>query len=349
MKQTFALTLGAVLLALPAFSLQVSAQNAADPFYGDWEGTVKYNGKTQQVAVCMIPLGNNNYEARFFKEFGKQDDPLFFITGQIKDSSAKFINHDAFSFDNVKYDTQDGIVLDATLWTGEVKNNTLKGKLGGKDKGIFDLKKTLRTSPTMGKAAPEGARILFDGTEASKENFLDNGTKNAIRWELKDNGALEVNGGDIIPKKGFNDCVMHIEFRSPYYPDRFGQARGNSGVYINGAYEIQVLDSYGLPGLDNDCAGIYQIQRPAVNVCFPPDYWQTYDIDFTMPRFDADGKKTANGRLTLLHNGVKVYDNLELPHATPGAINPGERDQVGLLLQDHGDKVQYRNIWVLEK
>ena len=68
-----------------------------------------------------------------------------------------------------------------------------------------------------------------------------------------------------------------------------------------------------------------------------------------MPRFDADGKKTANGRLTLLHNGVKVYDNLELPHATPGAINPGERDQVGLLLQDHGDKVQYRNIWVLEK
>ena len=152
MKQTFALTLGAVLLTLGS---QASAQNAADPFYGDWEGTVKYNGQNQQVAVCMIPLGNNRYEARFFKEFGKQDDPLFFITGEIKDGSTKFIDHNAFSFDKVKYDTQDGIVLDSTLWTGEVKNNTLKGKLGGKDKGTFDLKKTLRTSPTMGKTAPK--------------------------------------------------------------------------------------------------------------------------------------------------------------------------------------------------
>jgi hypothetical protein len=104
-----------------------------------------------------------------------------------------------------------------------------------------------------------------------------------------------------------------------------------------------------LPGWDNECGGIYQISRPAVNACFPPMQWQTYDIDFTMARFDAEGKKVKNGRVTIKHNGIAIHQDLELSKATPGAINPSERDLVGILLQDHGDKVQFRNIWVLEK
>lgn len=340
MKLELTLLLGAALC------LQVAAQTPSDPFFGDWTGSVNINGAYKEVAVCMIPLGNNRYEARFFNEFGKQDNPLYMIVGEINDGKAKFLDHDALQFGKVKSSTKGGVILDTTLWTGTIKDTVLKGTIAGNTDGTWTLKKIERKSPTLGMKPIDGAVVLFDGT--STDAFKEHGNNNAVRWEIKDN-AMEVKGGNIIPKKGFGDCVMHIEFRSPYTPDRFGQARGNSGVYVNGAYEVQVLDSYGLPGVDNECGGIYQISRPAVNACFPPSYWQTYDIDFTAPRFDADGKKTANARLTVHQNGIKIYDDLELPKATAGAINPSERDLVGFLLQDHGDKVQYRNIWVLEK
>jgi hypothetical protein len=118
-------------------------------------------------------------------------------------------------------------------------------------------------------------------------------------------------------KDKFGDHSLHIEFRTPFMPEARGQARGNSGVYIQGRYELQVLDSFGLEGKNNECGGIYTIAEPIVNMCLPPLVWQTYDIDFTAAEYDGD-KKTKNARVTVKHNGVLIYDDLELPTGTPG-------------------------------
>jgi hypothetical protein len=151
-----------------------------------------------------------------------------------------------------------------------------------------------------------------------------------------------------VSKRTFGDHFLHIEFRTPFMPASRGQARGNSGVYVQGRYEVQVLDSFGLEGKDNECGGIYRLAAPRVNMCFPPLAWQTYDIDFVAARYDAAGKKVANARITVKHNGVTIHDNLELPSATPG-YKPEGPEKLGLFLQNHGNPVVFRNIWVIER
>ena len=157
---------------------------------------------------------------------------------------------------------------------------------------------------------------------------------------------MEVNGGNIISKEGFGDHKLHIEFKLPYMPFASGQGRANSGVYLQGRYEVQVLDSFGLEGEDNECGGIYQVSKPAVNMCLPPLQWQTYDITFKAPRFDSAMKKVANARITIVHNGIVIQDNVELPKVTGGAIDNNEARLGGVMLQDHGNPIQFRNIWV---
>jgi hypothetical protein len=148
-------------------------------------------------------------------------------------------------------------------------------------------------------------------------------------------------------KDAFKSHQLHLEFCLPYMPEARGQGRGNSGLYVAGRYEIQLLDSFGLEGKDNECGGIYKISRPAVNMCLPPLSWQTYDLEFTAPTFDDSGKKVANGRITVRHNGVVIHDNIELPHPTPGGKGGAESDPGPIFLQDHGNPVRYRNIWVV--
>lgn len=140
---------------------------------------------------------------------------------------------------------------------------------------------------------------------------------------------------------------MHIEFRTPFKPLARGQARGNSGVYLQSRYELQVLDSFGLSGENNECGGIYQIAKPSVNMCYPPLSWQTYDIEFKAAKFDESGKKVQNARTTIKHNGVVIHDDLELKSGTPGRHPEGQTDD-GLYLQGHGNPVVYRNIWVVK-
>jgi len=148
-------------------------------------------------------------------------------------------------------------------------------------------------------------------------------------------------------KDKFDSFTLHLEFRTPFMPYATGQARGNSGMYLQDQYECQILDSFGLEGLDNECGGIYKNARPSVNMCLPPLSWQTYDVEFTGTKFDADGKVVKPGTVTIKHNGVMIHDQLELT-PTPGG-GQSDRKPGALFLQDHGDPVRFRNIWIVKK
>jgi hypothetical protein len=143
--------------------------------------------------------------------------------------------------------------------------------------------------------------------------------------------------------------MLHIEFLLPYIPKATGQGRGNSGVYLQGRYEVQVLDSFGLSGEHNECGGIYSIRKPDINACYPPLTWQTYDIDFTAAKFDSNGKKTANARIDVRHNGIVVHKDVEIPRITTAAPSR-EAPSAGFIhLQNHGNPVRFRNIWIVAK
>ncbi len=201
---------------------------------------------------------------------------------------------------------------------------------------IMELARVMRQSPTLGAKPPQGAVVLFDGKDAS--HFP--GAK------VTPDGLLE-QGATSSDK--FSDGTLHIEFMLAYKPYARGQQRGNSGVYLQGRYEVQVLDSFALEGKNNECGGIYSIAAPKVNMAFPPLTWQTYDIDFTAAKYDAEGKKTSNARMTIKHNGVLIHDNVEVPHITTSAPVQEENTPGPLHLQDHKNPARYRNIWFLPK
>lgn len=140
------------------------------------------------------------------------------------------------------------------------------------------------------------------------------------------------------------DGEIFLEFRVPQVPDALtGQQRGNSGVYLQRRYELQILDSYGLPTGPQECAAIYGLRPPDANLCLPPGAWQSYHIFFRAPRFNSEGAKTLNGQLTVWHNGMLVHDAADLTSKT-GAGQPEGYELLPLLLQDHGQPVSFRNL-----
>jgi lysophospholipase L1-like esterase len=223
----------------------------------------------------------------------------------------------------------------ATGWTYSIAQGVLAVRT---DKGeVHQMRKVNRSSPTLGAKAPAGADILFDGTNADGwrngridgRGFLQSGTKS---------------------KDIFTNFTLHLEFLLPFKPHGRGQDRGNSGVYLQDRYEVQVLDSFGLKGENNECGGIYTKHKPAVNMCFPPLVWQTYDVDFTAAKFDEAGKKTKNAVMTVKHNGVLIHDQVEINSTTTASgINTVTPVGGPIQLQDHGNPIYYRNIWVVRR
>jgi hypothetical protein len=195
---------------------------------------------------------------------------------------------------------------------------------------------------TLNAEPLEGAVLLFNGKDVANWTTRDG---RPAGWKVE-GGVLHVvpKTGDIMTRERMTDFYLHLEFRCPDMPQATGQAKGNSGVFLQGRYEIQVLDSYGWkePGL-GDCGAIYNQFAPLVNACRPALAWQTYDVVFRAPRLEEKGP-----RLTVLHNGLVIHNNVQLPGVCGAAIDEEIHTPGPLLLQDHGDLVAYRNIWMVE-
>jgi 3-keto-disaccharide hydrolase len=194
---------------------------------------------------------------------------------------------------------------------------------------------------SLGAKPPEGAVVLFNGQ--NMEGWVKTDGKTPAEWPVTD-GFMTVGRGNIMTEKPFGNFQLHLEFNVPYMPRARGQARGNSGVYLGGIHELQVLDSYKLKPQNNDCGAIYHQIVPAVNACKPPLQWQTYDVTFHKARIEQ-GKVVQKARVTVIQNGLKIIDDAEIS-PTPGGIELAEGQDGAILLQDHGNRVEYRNIWI---
>jgi hypothetical protein len=294
----------------------VAAQDPDFLVQGEYAGElVKPDGARQKVAAQVVARGDGNFEI-YLLEGGlpgdgwKEGDKRAQVSGK-RDGETTAIEGEAA--------------------TGQIRGDvmTLDCKVTG---GKATLERVERKSPTLGAKPANGAKVLF---EVGGANDFENAY-------LSDDGNLV---SEAVTKDKFDSYTLHLEFRLSWKPLATGQARSNSGAYIHDCYEIQVLDSFGLEGADNECGGLYKIKAPDVNMCLPPLVWQTYDVEFKSPRYDASGEKTQNARLTVRHNGVVIHDDIELPSGTPGRQKegPGPRP---LYLQGHGNRVEYRNLWL---
>lgn len=280
--------------------------------------------KGQAHAIQVVALGGNKLDAYIleggFPGLGfTKDKKRFKIAGELNDAVANFSGKDK----------------EGTAFTGVISKGIFTLKKGDATVGTFPRVK--RTSPTVGKKAPKGAVILFDGSDDkawNKDNVVENGL-------LKNN--------DISTIKPFDSYHLHLEFRTPYKPYARGQGRGNSGVYHQGRYETQVLDAFGLEGKMNETGGLYSIRHPDLNMCLPPLEWQTYDVDLTSAEFDDAGVLIKPGLITVRLNGVLVHENVELKKSTPGSKTKFGPGPGSIYLQAHGNPIYYRNIWLIEK
>jgi hypothetical protein len=263
---------------------------------GEYQGEIKGKGK---YGAQVVALGAGKFD-------------VYFLTGGLP--GAGWDTKGRLKVD-AKTDGDKTMLVDKQ-WKGAFGDNSLEGT--APEDAPFMLKKVERKSKTLGDKPPEGALVLFDG-------------KNADEWKggkLVEENLLSC-GTD--SKRGIGAGKLHVEFRCPFQPKARGQGRGNSGVFVQGV-EIQVLDSFGLTGANNECGAFYGKQKPAVNMCLPPLSWQTYDVEMK----EVAGDVIA----TVWHNGVQVHENFVLKK---GPIKPAT-----IHLQNHGNPVMYRNIWFAE-
>lgn len=342
---TFTLATATVVLAADNNKTWTDPQAAGKE---DPDFTVQGEYAADGLGAQVIALGDGHFQAVLYPGglpgAGWNGKEKSLLDGNMDGGKAKFRPSDGeksyMAGDPARFSaTRDFPPEGHRPYRGQIADSVFKLALQDGDFAAT-LKKVERKSPTLGATAPEGAVVLFDGS-------------NARMWKSGKvvDGLLAASGTTSIPT--FKDCTIHLEFRTPYKPHGRSQGRGNSGVYYMGRWETQVLDSFGLEGLNNECGGIYSIAAPKVNMCLPPLSWQTYDVEYKSAKFDPEGNRTAWPRIQVKLNGVLVHEDLELgkTHTTAAPVHGPLVPETGgpIYLQAHGNPVFYRNIWVKEK
>jgi len=318
----------------------MSASATTDPYIGNWEGGFvdppdDYRFHIRDCYAKVIATGEETYRV-ILSPHPFQRTPSYF------DLLADRSGDNALSFETDAYrgTFKEGVFVGALMHEGDWVG--------------FKLKKTEYRSPTLNAEAPSGAIILFDGNGFEHWMPVDEDRKSII-WEIEDEAMRVVSRAthgdpstDIRSRKQFADVFLHLEFQLPFEPDKQGQGRGNSGIFLQDIYEVQILDSFGLEGVWNECGALYEISAPRINMCAPPGQWQTFDILFHAPKFNEAGDKIGNAKTTIHHNGVCVQLDQELPHSTMGPDFPETTNPGHLILQDHNHPVRFRNIWAVD-
>ena len=357
-------------------------------YVGEVPATVAENAT--KMGVQIVALGNDEYQLVAFKgglpgEEGVAWPPVSQETVKVKFADGKLsMTGDGWATEMSM--PGPGVTAERTAARERGENSAPtfgRGAVGGGfgftvpiriDGKEYSFRKVNRRSETLGEKAPEGAIMMFEGNlfggfgqgavrgmrgqggnattgERPSRPAVNISTENLAQGVVDEVTGLLTEKGGVITKERFQDFQLHLEFRLPLMAEARGQARANSGLYLQGRYEVQILDSFGLEPKDNECGGIYSISVPKVNACFPPMAWQTYDVEFTAAKFDANGERTAPAHAVVKLNGILIHDT-DLEHATPGGVvTPRQSPRSGpIFLQDHAsDPVRFRNFWVLSK
>ncbi|MBP90553.1 MAG: hypothetical protein CMJ64_28230 [Planctomycetaceae bacterium] len=327
---------------LPAFT---DPDEAGTDFQIQGEYVGKVGGELS-IGIQVIALGNYEFEGVLnvggLPSAGWDESTVYHLKGKTADSRTSFhgVHGERLKFLNANFS---GSVEDG-VFSGEAQmfQNHL-------DDVTFRLDKVLRKSPTLGSRPPfdSGAIILFDGT-------------NVDEWQkgrLVEDRLLDVG---TTSKRDFGSVRIHMEFCCPFMPTARGMQRGNSGIYVKHEWEVQIVDSFGWHDENRKferlskfgrCGGIHEMIGPRINMSYPPLSWQTYDIEFTSAKFDAANKRVAPAMMTVRHNGVVIHDKYVLPPVPPGrdASQSKEGQRGPIFLQDHGNPVRFRNIWVIQQ
>lgn len=323
----------AVAFLISAAALPLSAQyyGIEEPVMGRYVGTFKTGDDEGRIEIQIRPLGEGAYDG--FIQFQKGATNVGVL--KVKSAASDQAGVIAFTGNSIP------IKGATTAKKVEIKGKIVDGKISGNftgemGQGSLEGKKTPRKSPTLGLKPPPDAIVIFDGKNTNHFKKFN--------WKLTEDGAMQVQGGDIFVKDEMQNFKLHLEFRTPFMPKERDQARGNSGVYLQSIYEVQVLDSFGLYPLQiNDCGSIYGVKTAEGNLCLPPMEWQTYDIVY----LNGDGTTNDPPTITILHNGIATIKEARVPADKVGKGGGGGNPGSGVLkLQDHGNAVQYRNIWV---
>jgi hypothetical protein len=313
----FRIVLLLLALAAPsAFPTRSRAQEIIDPeqaatdpdfaVQGEYLGEGRWPGAEKvRIGAQVVALGKHTFQVVVYRgglpgDGWKRGDERLLLAGELDGDTTKLTGKE--------------------LPSGEIAGGVMTLN-DTDDKPAVVLKRVERSSPTLGARPPEGAIVLFDGTNV--DHFPDG--------RLTEMKTLQA--GCTLKGK-YQLRRVHLEFRTSWKPAARGQGRSNSGVYLGGIPEIQVLDSFGLEGAQNECGAFYGRRAPDVNLCLPPLVWQTYDVEFTQPAGEE------NVRVTVRHNGVVVHENYDTGRK--------ELPPSGLHLQAHGNRVQYRNLWLVE-
>jgi 3-keto-disaccharide hydrolase len=298
-----------------ALALACSGPEYLEPEQGGREYALQGEYQNESLGAQVVAQGNGRFEAALqaggLPGAGARPGPAARASGRDDGDTVTFVG----DFD------------------GALRDGTLRVQPVGAEPAV--LRRIERVSPTLGAAPPPGATVLFGGPDLSA----------FAKASLDPRGFLAAGART---RQSFGSFSLHVEFRTPFMPAARGQGRGNSGVYLQERYEIQVLDSFGLPTLEDGCGAIYAQRAPDLNMSFPPLAWQTYDIDFTAARFDASGARSAPATVTVRQNGVVIHDRVAL--SGPTGRGEAEGPEPGpLLFQDHWDPVVYRNLWLVPR